>query len=386
MSVVVFEASDRVGGRVASDVVGGFVLDRGFQVLLDSYPEAQRWLDLDALEPGTFAPGALVRQRGAFHRVVDPWRSPLQGMATLKAPFVSIADGLRMASLRSLALDSKPSKGERTTDQLLREHGFSEALIESFFRPFFGGVTLDRELSVPDWYFLMLFGWFAKGSAVLPARGMQAIPEQMASKLPAECLRLDAPVEAVTADSIQLASGERIECRATVIATDSEAAQRLLGESAPTEWLGTTTLFYEAAKSPVGEPILVLNGEGPSDGPVNHLCVLTDGQPSYGPQGRALIAVSVLGVPDDSDAELDARVRAQLSDWYGEVVASWSLLRVDRIPRALPRLRSSRTKPVRIALPLVCGDHVATPSIQGSLESGSRTAEAVQALIAKQAD
>jgi phytoene dehydrogenase-like protein len=48
-TVRVLEASERVGGRVRSDRVDGFVLDRGFQVLLTSYPEARRMLDYPAL-------------------------------------------------------------------------------------------------------------------------------------------------------------------------------------------------------------------------------------------------------------------------------------------------------------------------------------------------
>jgi len=381
VSCALFESADRVGGRVATDAVDGYLLDRGFQVLLDSYPEAQRVLDFDALGARGFAPGALVRKGGRFWRVVDPWRSPLQGLGTLRAPFVTFTDGLRMASLRSQAMNGHAKRDDRSAGDFLNEFGFSDGLTESFFRPFFGGVTLDPELGVPAWFFLSLFGWFSRGSAVLPAGGMGAIAEQLASSLPGTSLHLNERVTSVTANTIDLASGERVDCRAVVLATDASGAATLLASQREPEWLGTTTLYYAAQKSPVGEPILVINGEGPSDGPVNHLCVLSDAQPAYAPQGSALISVTLLGVPSDTDEQLDQRVRAQLTQWYDGAVSDWRLLRVDRIERALPRMTAGSGAPRSASEPFVCGDHVATPSIQGALESGRQTAESVHAQL-----
>jgi len=375
----VLEASDRPGGRVATDAVEGFLLDRGFQVLLDSYPEARRTLDLAALDVRGFLPGARVRQGGRDWRVVDPWRAPLAGLATLRAPFVSLKDGLRMASLRRRALAGCDSSDARTAAELLAELGFSESLRRSFFQPFFGGVTLDRELSVPAWYVLRLFGWFATGSAVLPAGGMGAIATQLADALPADTLRLAAPVRAVSADAITTTGGERLACRAVVVATDGASAADLLDGVVAPAWSGTTTLYYAAERSPLDEPILCLNGDGPGAGPVNHLCVPSDAQPSYAPSGAALVSVSVLGVPEATDERLDADARAQLSEWLGSEAAGWRLLRVDRIPRALPRLDATGAGSGKD--PFRCGDQVATPSIQGALESGRTTADAVHAAL-----
>ena len=72
--VVVLEAGDGVGGRVRTDAVDGFLLDRGFQIFLTSYPEAQEALDYPALDLRPFYAGALVRWAGGFHRVADPLR------------------------------------------------------------------------------------------------------------------------------------------------------------------------------------------------------------------------------------------------------------------------------------------------------------------------
>ena len=369
-----FESADRVGGRVATDRVEGFLLDRGFQVLLDSYPEAQAALDLKALQLQAFKPGALVRRGGSSWRVVDPWRAPLRGMATLRAPFVSLGDGLRMAHLRRRALSPKRAAGDQTTADLLGELGFSGPLLESFFKPFFGGVTLNAGLGAPADFFLDLFGWFARGSAVLPADGMQALPGQLARGLPESSLQLDQRVESISATSITLKGGQQVDCRAVVLATDASSAARLLGASQEPSWLGTTTLYYAAETSPLGEPILALNGDGPAAGPVNHLCVPSDVQPSYAPAGSALVSVSVLGVPASTDKDLDREVRAQLRAWFGDTTSSWDLLRVDRIPHALPSI-GGRPGIQDPGGPVVCGDHTTTPSIQGTLQSGRMAAQ-----------
>ncbi|MEM7310082.1 MAG: NAD(P)/FAD-dependent oxidoreductase [Planctomycetota bacterium] len=381
LSCLVLEGAERVGGRVTTDEVDGFLLDRGFQVLLSDYPEARRTLDFDALRLRPFDPGGLVRRGGREWRVVDPWRDPARGMLTLRAPFVSLADGMRMARLRGEALAGRPGGSDATALEHLRSRGFSEPLLESFFRPFFGGVMLDRELGAPAWYLLALFGWFARGSAVLPERGMRALPEQLAGGLPDGTLHLATPVASVAPDGVELESGERLSAREVVVATDASAAARLLGRPATTGWSGTTTLYYAAERSPVGAPMLVLNGDGPGAGPVNHLCVLSDAQPSYAPAGAVLVSVSVNGVPDEADEALDAAVRAQLTGWYGAAVAGWRHLRTDRIPHALPRAFTRPDAPVASEPITVCGDHVATPSIQGALGSGRRAAEHVVARL-----
>jgi len=378
---VLLEASDRVGGRVATDLVDGYRLDRGFQVLLDSYPEARRNLDLEKLATRPFAAGALVWRSGRFWRIVDPWRAPLSALTTLRAPFVSLADAGRMALLRRRAVDEGARTADGTALEHLRQAGFSDRLIEGFFRPFFAGSTLDPDLGVPAAWFLSLFGFFARGSAVLPAEGMQAIPEQLAAALTPGALRLSSRVTSLSQGAVELDSGERIECREVVLAADASAAGKVLGVQEEPDWLGTTTLYYAADRSPVGEPILVLNGEGAADGPVNHLAVLSDAQPSYAPRGSSLISVSALGIPSQDDEQLDEAARAQLVRWYGPEVRSWRRIRVDRIERALPRHTSSSNEIPRRPGLHVCGDHVASPSIQGSMESGRSAAEAVRTAL-----
>ncbi len=385
-SVRVLEASDRIGGRIGTELRFGYRLDRGFQVLQTAYAEAQRALDLEALDLRAFVPGALIRYEGRFHRLADPWRQPFSALKTLFSPIGSLADKLRMARLRRQALgasvDQIYARRETTADAFLRAQGFSEAMIERFFRPFFAGVFFDPTLSVSSRAFEFCFRAFAADRTALPAAGMGAIPAQLAAALPQAVIRTGARVAALRAGGVTLDSGERVAADATVLATDGIAAARLLGDGARPGTRGTTCLYFTADAAPIDEPILVLNAE--AQGPVNSLVVPSLLSRDYAPEGDALIAVNVLGVPAQDDASLTATVRAQLRGWYGPVVDRWRHLQTLRIRHALPLqtppVANPRAVDPRRADGLyVCGEYHNAPTINWALYSGRRAAEALLA-------
>lgn len=385
-SVRVLEASDRIGGRIGTELRFGYRLDRGFQLLQTAYAEAQRALDLEALDLRAFVPGALIRYEGRFHRLADPWRQPFSALKTLFSPIGSLADKLRMARLRRQALgasvDQIYARRETTADAFLRAQGFSEAMIERFFRPFFAGVFFDPTLSVSSRAFEFCFRAFAADRTALPAAGMGAIPAQLAAALPQAVIRTGARVAALRAGGVTLDSGERVAADATVLATDGIAAARLLGDGARPGTRGTTCLYFTADAAPIDEPILVLNAE--AQGPVNSLVVPSLLSRDYAPEGDALIAVNVLGVPAQDDASLTAMVRAQLRGWYGPVVDRWRHLQTLRIRHALPLqtppVANPRAVDPRRADGLyVCGEYHNAPTINWALYSGRRAAEALLA-------
>lgn len=380
-----YEASDDVGGRIRTDVVDGFLLDRGFQVLLDAYPEAQAQFDMDALALHRFFPGALCRHEGAFHRLADPFRKPVQAVAGLFSGPGSFGDKLKILGLRGRSrkqLDAIAGS-ERTTAAQLEEDGFSGAMTEAFLRPWLAGIFLEKELTTTNRMLAFVFGMFAKGHACLPAEGMQALPRQLAADLPQDAIHLDTRVAAVTPTSITLEDGTTVEAASVVVATEGPAAKRLLGEAAEKpEGRAVTCVYFDAPEDPVGGPLLVLNGEG--DGIVNNLCVPSAVAPSYAPPGRHLISASVLGTPAMDDNELEAAVRAHLTTWYGDAVGRWRYLDTKRVPFALPvrdvgSLDDDQRRVVRDDGLYVCGDHRETASIQGALVSGRRAAEAILA-------
>ena len=387
LDVQVLEASDRVGGRVRTDTVDGFRLDRGFQVLLTAYPETQRELDYDALDLHPFHDGALVRYNGRFHRIADPRRHPLDAPRTLVAPIGSLADKLRILRLRrTLARNSLPQVMERpehTTLEALRTRwGFSSAMIDRFFRPFLGGIFFDRTLEASSRMFEFVFKMFAEGRTVLPAGGIDQMPRQMRQHLPGKAVRLNAPVEAVEAQSVTLRDGETLQAPHVVVATEAPEANRLVGNVTPTEGRSTVCLYYDAPRSPLDDPLLVLNGDGV--GPINNVAVPSDVAPGYAPKDRALVSVVVVGPPPDPQDTLEREVRAQLIDWFGLQAGGWTHLQTQHIPYALPEqappFLSPPEKAVRRRPGLyVCGDHRRTASLNGAIAAGRAAADAVWA-------
>jgi phytoene dehydrogenase-like protein len=381
----VLEASDAVGGRVRTDLVDGFRLDRGFQIFLPAYPEAQRVLDYEPLRLKPFTRGALVAVGGKLHRVADPRAEPVTAARSLFNPVGSAADKLRVARLK-WAIDRDPNDDtaadQPTLDYLRWAGGFSDAFIDRLFRPFLGGVFLERPLRTTARFARFVIRMFEAGGGAVPADGMQRIPEQVADRLPAGSIRYNTAVRRVGFGEVELTSGEVVRPRAVVVATDGPAAARLLGDAVPDPGSnGSTTLHFAADRSPTaGDPILVLDGDG--RGPVNLAVTVSDAAPEYAPAGKSLVSAAVVGVPAEDDAAVERAARAQLAGWFGPAVEGWRLLRVDRIRHALPDQSVGRLdpwrRPVRVRPGVyVCGDHRDQGSIDGAMTSGFRAAQAV---------
>jgi phytoene dehydrogenase-like protein len=390
LSFQVLEASDGIGGRVRTDRVEGFLLDRGFQVLLTAYPEARRVLDYDALNLRPFYPGALIRYKGRFHRFSDPWRHPIDGILSLLSPIGSVSDKLKVRKLRQQVLTGSLqdlyNRPETTTLQALRNLGFSENMIDRFFKPFIGGVFFDPNLGVSSRMFEFGFRMFSMGDTALPSKGMGTIPEQIVARLPEGTVRTEARVESIQEDGVTLKSGEKIKAQAVVLATEGPEAARLLGHKEKPGSRSVTCLYFETNEPPLSEPLLVLNGEG--KGPINSLCCLSSVAPSYAPKNKALIEVTIIGNPDQDDKQLESTVRAQLTEWFGPGVNGWHYLRTYRIPHALPMQiapisdPTSRSHQIRPGL-FVCGEYNNVASIQWAMVSGRQAAESITDWLGK---
>jgi protoporphyrinogen oxidase len=377
---LLIEAADAIGGRVRTDRLDGFLLDRGFQIFLTAYPEARHWLDYPALGFQSFAPGARVWANGQFHTVGDPWRQPATLWSTLRADVGSVRDKLGIARLRASArrgqLEDLWQRPEQPARDRLLALGFSERMLARFFTPFLGGVFLERELRTSSRMLDFVFRMFADGDAVLPAGGMESIPRQLAAGLPPEAIRLGRRVVRLARGEVALDDGSRLTAREIILATDGTAAAALLGIGEKPAWTSATCLYFAAPVSPVGGPWLVLNGE--PDACVNNLAVLSDVQPGYAPAGQSLIAATIVGNPSPDDAALCQRVRAELRGWYGPAVDAWRHLRTYRIREALPAQPPplAPVRELRFAEGLVvCGDWRTHASIQGAMESGRRAAD-----------
>lgn len=375
--VVLLEASDAVGGRVRTDRQDGFLLDRGFQVLLTAYPEFRALVDEAPLALGRFEPGALVRVNGRFERVVDPLRRPAALLGSLRARVGSFGDKLRMLRLRRDTtrgrLEDLLARPETTALQALQDRGFRAEMIDRFFRPFLGGIFLDASLQTSSRMMEFVLRMFTQGDAALPAEGIEALPRALAAQLVPGTVRTGCRVTQVDPGGVVLESGEAVQ-GTVVLAVDGDASARLAGAEVASDWHGTTCLYFAAPESPLRVPLLALNGEG--RGTINSLCVPSDVQPAYARSG-ALVSVTVLGADGSPDPK--SSVQTELEDWFGPSVAHWKHLRTYAIPRALPAQNTVHGTPrtVTESNVLVCGDHCSTPSVQGALASGRATATAL---------
>jgi phytoene dehydrogenase-like protein len=383
LDVVVLEASDRVGGRVATDKVDGLVLDRGFQVYNTAYPAGAAVLDHGRLDLQPFVSGALVALDGGRHLVANPLRHPRYAVATLRAPIGSPSDKVRLAA-RSAQLAWGPvrrllASTERTTAAELRRWGLSATAVDRFVRPFLSGVFCEDELDTSSRFFALVWRSFARGVVAVPAGGMAAIPAQLAGPLAPGTVRLGAQVVAVVPGAVRLADGDAVAARAVIVATDAASASGLLGGlvTAPAT-NGCTTYYHVADTAPT--PLAVLALDGSARGPLVNSVVLTNAAPSYASGGRVLISSSAVGT-GDPPPEHD--VRRHLEALWGVSTAAWDHVATYHLPRALPAQRppiGDLRAPVALGDGrFVCGDYRDTSSIQGALVSGRRAAEAAMA-------
>lgn len=388
LDVLVLESSDEVGGRVRTDRVDGFLLDRGFQVLNDGYPEARRALDLRALRLQRMDDALVVRRGGRLHRVDNPLGDPLVG------PVPRPGDVARLATTSLLPLGQKARLGAYAAQTLAlppslllrrsdeparaawRRAGISEETIDEVLRPFFSGVVLETRFDTSRRFLDLMFRMFARGHSTLPTRGMQAIPGQLAERLPAEAVQVRTEVGSVAPGGVVTGEGD-VDATAVVVATDPWTAHRLVpGLGSPPPARGVTTVYHAAPVWPGQRSTLVADADGSA---VANSIVLSAGAPSYAPSGRALVASSVVhedgrAVPDEHEL---LRV---LGDLHEQDASGWERLAAYDIPQALPAMTAPHPfrRPVRVGPGLyVAGDHRDTSSIQGALVSGRRAAEAV---------
>lgn len=376
--VQVIEASDRPGGRVRTDEIDGHLVDRGFQVVLAAYPDVWQLLDAGVLDLQFFLPGALVRHDGRFHKVGDPLQDPSSLVDTLRAPIGSVADKLRILNfrrqVRSGSVDGLWLRPETTAAERLARAGFSETMIERFLKPLFAGITLDPDLGGSSRMLEFVFRMMSQAGVGVPAEGMAAMPAQLAGRLPADAIRLSAPVAAAEAGQVELETGETVTADAVVIATDGTSAAALAGTD-DHGWRSVTTAWFRAPASPLSEPILALNGEG--SGPINSVAVMSDVAPAYAPAGSATIAVSAPTITDGLVDEMEKQLRR----WFPDAV-DWELLRVDEVHQALPIHQPGHDPFGALQTDdglWVCGDHRTDPSLNGAVASGRAVAAAIVA-------
>ena len=378
----IFEASDGVGGRVRSDVIDGFILDRGFQLYNPSYAEGKRLLDYQDLDLKPFTPGVAIRDGKRLRLVVDPFRSRDFRFRLLRDlpgnPFSQL--GLVRYFLKYLITsDAQIATTKDISAQVsLTKSGIKGSLLEKLFRPFLQGVFLESELSTSRKFLDVVLKNFLQGIPSVPAKGMQEISNQLAAKLPKEKISLNTKVLSISGNKLTTSEGE-IEARKIVVATDPTTAISWL-KLEPKKMHSVTTWYFKADKSinsiVKAKPILFVDAQ--KNGPLTNAVVITNAAPSYAPNGEVLVSASAISPNENADL---LSVKKHLSHLFGINTDSWQLIKEYKIKEALPAMIPpfSLVSSNQINNDLfVAGDHRVTSSIQGALLSGTNTATLVK--------
>ena len=379
--VMVLEASDAVGGRVRTDHLNGFLLDRGFQVLLTAYPETKRFLNYNALDLKPFLPGAIILNQRGINEIGDPFRQPSSLIKTLLSPAGTLADKLRMLRLK-LKLSSKTletifAEEQITTLAYLKKAGFSERMLSQFFKPFMTGIFLESELKTSSRMFEFVFKMFSEGPATVPAKGMGMISMQMAESLTANELIFNESVISISGGDVQTASGNIYSAAYIILATDSATLPHPFNRVVKKQ-NSVVNLYFTANKAPIDKPIIALNAL--PNKIVNNIAVMDQVSSNYAPEGKSLISISLIGDYQGFKATELARLAIdELSLWYPEAV-KWELLKTYYIPFALPNDENVSNDIDAVAMRLddhcfVCGDYLLNGSINAAMKSGRLAAE-----------
>jgi predicted NAD/FAD-dependent oxidoreductase len=379
--VVVLEAGDAVGGRIRSDRVDGFTIDRGFQVLNTAYPALRRAVDLGSLDLRSLPRGVRVRRRGELHEVPHPFASPTAPVRAATSGAAPFSGKLALARYAAGTVLSSPAAIKRRPDVEARAAWADQlpiGVVHDLMVPFLSGVVLEPEITTPRVFTDLMIRMFALGSSAVPARGMQALPEALAARLPEGTVRLESPVVEVGRDAVVLGDGSFLDAEAVVVATDPWTAHLLLPElGEPPAGRGVTTYWFAAEPWAGQHGTLAVDADRSG---VTNSVVMTASAPEYATDGRALVATSVLHV--DGRPVLPARrAREVAAELHEAPDAAWELIATSDVPHALPAM----TAPHPLRRPVaarergvwVAGDHRDTSSIQGALVSGRRAATAV---------
>lgn len=359
VSVTVLESSDRPGGRVSSDVIDGFICDRGFQLINANYPEIKRLgliKDINFISASSVIEVARDERR---IRIGDP-RSAL--LSAFNSETGSI---LEKFALIKYLLFRKPAA---SVGQELKNNGLGKTY-ERVLRPFLTGVFLADPLLVSAEYGRTAIKHFVSGNSGLPVGGVKVFSEALASRV--SDIRYGVQVNSVKKNTVKTSKGN-FEADAIIVATDATTAAQLLDLTEVPQLVGCTTWYHSTKESPTTSKSLIVDSQ--NRGPVVNTMVISNMMPDYAPVGKNLISSTSIIPTTESE------VRRHLSVMYGTDTRNWKLVAKYEIPSALP-LSGLETKlasgaHVKDSI-FIAGDYKSAPSQNGALLSGRLAALSV---------
>ena len=385
-SPIVLEATDRAGGRVKTDIVEGFQVDHGFQVLLSSYAAAKKYLDYDALELQEFKSGSCIFINGKKKFIGDPLRDSSILFSTFFSGIGSLSDKLKILKLNKfLKKKSIPeifSSKETSTLEYLRNLGFSKSIIHKFFQPFFTGIFLEPDLKTSSRMFEFVFKMFGDGSAVMPEGGIEDISKQLRNKLTNTAFQFNTKVKSVQGQNIELENGEILSTDYTIIATEANDLIHNL-RNQQLDWKSCQTLYFKVSNRIIEKPFigLIANKECLVNNIFYHTSLKTRKKGS-----GELLSVTVVNQHNLTNDQLIEKVTKELAHECS--INGVEFLKMYTIPNALPNLNNLQYEVSASETKLtdhifLAGDVQLNGSLNAAMISGERAALGVLEVMQK---
>ena len=377
-SPVILEASDKIGGRLKTEMENGYPLDHGFQVLLTGYPSVKKYLNLKELNLIKLLPGAAVFRDGNQFKFGDPIRCLGFLPHLFLTKIASQNDKWKIfrlqAELKQLSVEEIFQRSELTTLEYLNKRGFSEQVIKCFFRPFYGGIFLESKLTTSSRMFEFVFKMFAEGNAAIPKGGMSEIPKQLFQKLNKTEIKYNSKVISIGDGILYLDNGDKLSTDNVVMA--AEPPKNFLKSSLPeVKWKSCYNLYFEVDNNLLKKGLIGLCGnEGKL---INNMFYPFK---AFGIKKEHLISLTVIDFKSLEINVLINNVIKELEQDYG--IQNPTFIKSFFIPKALPVIKDLKYK---ITEDKVCvspglfiaGDTQSNSSLNAAMLSGEVAANAI---------
>ena len=345
--VEIFESSNRVGGRVATDVIDGYRLDRGFQLINARYPELLRLNVISELD-FTYASRSIdISLDEQIVSLGDPRTNPFSAFNSATG---SIFTKLNFMSY----LFSSSVSGKSVEDELNR----FGTLYRRVLKPFLSGVFLTSPANVDAVTGKEIVRSFISGKPGLPALGAGELAHALARRV--KTIHLNSRIDSLA----------QVQADAVIVTTDLTTAAQLLDIPNVPKLATSTTWYHEVPFEMTQSNRLLIDGQ--ARGPVINSIAISNMVPTYAPLGKTLLSSTTIEFASESE------VRRHLATLWGTSTSDWSLIAKYEIPKSLPifGLGAQGVHSAKLADNLfVAGDYRTAPSQNGALLSGRLAAQ-----------
>ncbi len=382
-SIAIYEVGSEVGGRVRTDHIDGFQLDRGLHFFQSSYPEAAKVLDYKSLKLKNIYPGMLIFHEEKFELISNPLKKWTDLITNFFGNFSDISDRLRfmglLAKLSAYSENYIMNNADVDAYTFIKQQGFSDEFVEKVFRPFVGAVFCSKDMQVSARLFSYILKYFTISQLTLPEKGIGSIPQNIAAQLQHTEIFLNTKVKEAHDDGVMLANGDFIHAERVVIATTpSDLIKILPTAKIEIPYKHVSCLYFSTETAPLKEAIVAFNGSG--KGIANHVFVPTNLHKGYAPKGQHLVCVSIVDIPELDDDEIIDQIISEMVEWFGVKANSWTHLKTYHICNALPdvprlpKIESFKKTDDNI---YIIGDHTSFGSINMVMQCSRDTAKAL---------